>query len=118
MARVLVMYKTPKDAQAFDKYYFETHVPIAKRLPGLRKYEVSRGCVVSPAGDSGFHRIAVLHFDDMAAIHAAFASPEAGGGGRLSMMFVSKDDFSKLPKSSSVVSDWPPSNAKHIGPSI
>ena len=76
MARLLVMYKTPKDAQAFDKYYFETHVPIAKKLPGLRKYEVSRGCVVSPAGDSGFHRIAVLHFDDMAAIQAAFASPE------------------------------------------
>ena len=76
MARVLVMYKTPKDAQAFDKYYFETHVPIAKKLPGLRKYEVSRGCVVSPAGDSGFHRIAVLHFDDMAAIQAAFTSPE------------------------------------------
>jgi hypothetical protein len=22
MARLLVMYKTPKDAQAFDKYYF------------------------------------------------------------------------------------------------
>ena len=76
MARVLVMYKTPKDAQAFDKYYFETHVPIAKKLPGLRKYDVSRGCVVSPAGDSGFHRIAVLHFDDMAAIQAAFTSPE------------------------------------------
>jgi uncharacterized protein (TIGR02118 family) len=31
---------------------------------------------VSPAGDSGFHRIAVLHFDDMAAIQAAFTSPE------------------------------------------
>ena len=76
MARVLVMYRTPKDAQAFDKYYFETHVPIAKKLPGLRKYEVSRGCVVSPAGDSGFHRIAVLHFDDMAAIQAAFTSKE------------------------------------------
>jgi uncharacterized protein (TIGR02118 family) len=76
MARLLVMYKTPKDAQAFDKYYFETHVPIAKKLPGLRKYEVSRGCVVSPAGDSGFHRIAVLHFDDMAAIQAAFTSAE------------------------------------------
>ena len=34
MARVLVMYKTPKDAQAFDKYYFETHVPIAKKQIG------------------------------------------------------------------------------------
>jgi len=76
MARVMVIYRTPKDAAAFDKYYFETHVPIAKRLPGLRKYEVSQGAVGSPAGDSGVHRIAMLHFDDMAAIEAAFASPQ------------------------------------------
>jgi uncharacterized protein (TIGR02118 family) len=76
MARLLVMYKTPKDAQAFDKYYFETHVPIAKKLPGLKKYEVNRGAIGSPAGNSGWHRIAILHFDDMAAIQAAFASPE------------------------------------------
>ena len=76
MARVLAIYKTPKDAGAFDKYYFETHVPIAKKLPGLRKFEVSQGCVVAPAGDPGIHRIAILHFDDMAAIQAAFSSPE------------------------------------------
>ena len=50
MARVVVMYKTPRNASAFDKYYFETHVPIAKKIPGLRKYEVSRGAVTMPAG--------------------------------------------------------------------
>ena len=76
MARVLVMYKTPKDAAAFDKYYFETHVPIAKKLPGLKKFEVSQGCVVSPSGDGSVHRIAILHFDSMATVQAAFASPE------------------------------------------
>ena len=76
MARLLVLYKTPKDTAAFDKYYFETHVPIAKKLPGLKKYEVNQGGVGSPAGDPGIHRIAILHFDDMAAIQAAFASPE------------------------------------------
>lgn len=76
MARLVVMYKTPKQAGAFDKYYFETHVPIAKRIPGLRKYEVSHGPVVTPAGPSGFHLIATLHFDDLAAIQAAFASAE------------------------------------------
>jgi uncharacterized protein (TIGR02118 family) len=27
---------------AFDKHYFEAHVPIVKKIPGLRKYEVSR----------------------------------------------------------------------------
>jgi uncharacterized protein (TIGR02118 family) len=76
MARLLVLYKAPKDTTAFDKYYFETHVPIAKKIPGLRKYEVSQGPVVTPAGPSDFYLIAILHFDDMAAIQNAFASPE------------------------------------------
>jgi uncharacterized protein (TIGR02118 family) len=76
MARLVVMYATPKDPGAFDKYYFETHVPIAKRLPGLRKYEVSRGPVGTPAGPSRFHLIATLHFDDMEAVAQAFASPQ------------------------------------------
>lgn len=76
MARVLVLYKTPKDAAAFDDYYSKTHIPIAKKIPGLRKYEVSQGPVVTPAGPSSFHLIAILHFDDIAAIQKGFASAE------------------------------------------
>ena len=76
MARLVVMYRTPKDAAAFDKYYFETHIRTAKKIPGLKKYEVSQGPVVTPAGPSGLHLIATLHFDDLAAIQRAFASAE------------------------------------------
>jgi uncharacterized protein (TIGR02118 family) len=76
MAELVVMYKTPKDPAAFDQYYFETHIPIAKKIPGLRKYGISRGPVATPAGPSGFHLVATLTFDDMAAVLAAFASPE------------------------------------------
>ena len=76
MARIVVLYKPPKDPAAFHDYYFATHVPIAKRLPGLRKYEVSHGAVASPGGPSGVHLAAILHFDDMAAVQRAFASPE------------------------------------------
>ena len=76
MAQLVVMYRTPKDPAAFDRYYFATHVPIAKKIPGLRKYEVSEGPVATPAGASGFYLVATLRFDDMAAIQRAFASPE------------------------------------------
>ena len=76
MARLVVMYKTPKDAAAFDKYYAETHIPLAKKIPGLRKYEVSRGPIATPAGPSNLHLVAILEFDDLAAIQAAFGSPE------------------------------------------
>ena len=76
MAELVVMYKTPKDTAAFDKHYFEKHIPLAKKIPGLRKYTVSQGPVATPAGPTGFHLIATLTFDNLAAIQAGFASAE------------------------------------------
>jgi uncharacterized protein (TIGR02118 family) len=76
MAEVLVIYKTPKDPAAFDRYYAETHIPLAKKLPGLRKYQISEGIVATPAGPAGAHLIATLTFDSMAAVQAAFGSSE------------------------------------------
>jgi uncharacterized protein (TIGR02118 family) len=74
MARMVVVYSKPKDVQAFERHYFEKHVPLAKKLPGIRKYEVSHGPIMSPFGPSEAYLIATLHFDDMSAIRAAFAS--------------------------------------------
>ena len=76
MAGMVVIYTTPADAAAFDKHYFETHVPLAKQMPGLRKYEVSRGPVTVIAGSPDVYMIGALHFDDLDAMRAAFASPE------------------------------------------
>ena len=77
MAQLVVMYKTPKDSAAFDKHYAEKHIQIAKKLPGLRKYEISQGPVATPAGPSSSYRlVALLHFDNLAAIQGAFGSPE------------------------------------------
>ena len=76
MARLLVMYKTPQDAAAFDKHYFEKHVPLAKKIPGVRKYEVSQGAVTNPMGGADYHLVAILEFDTAAAIQSAFLSAE------------------------------------------
>ena len=76
MAKIIAMYKTPTDAVAFDRYYFGSHVKLAKAVPGLRSYEVTRGPVASPAGPSPFHLVAILTFDSMAAIQAALASAQ------------------------------------------
>ena len=76
MARLLVMYSKPADAAAFDAYYFKKHVPLAKTIPGLRSYEVNAGPVATPEGPSPYHLVAILTFDSMAAIGAAFASKE------------------------------------------
>jgi len=76
MARMVVVYPKPMDVEAFDRHYFGVHVPLAKAMPGLRKYEVNDGPIVSPAGASDVHRIGTLHFDDMGSLEKAFASAE------------------------------------------
>jgi len=40
MAKMTVIYQTPKDIPAFEKHYFDVHIPLAKQLPVLIKYEI------------------------------------------------------------------------------
>jgi len=76
MARLVVLYKTPKNAEAFDKHYASTHIPLAKKVPGLRKYDISHGSVGAPAGPSGIHLVATLYFDSLDTLKAGLSSPE------------------------------------------
>ena len=101
MANLVALYKKPADTVAFDAHYFSTHAPLAKKLPGLRRYEVSVGPVGTPQGDSSYHMVAILNFDSPAAIRQALSSPQgqatagdlanfAGAGVEL-LIFDSKD---------------------------
>ena len=74
-ARFLVMWETPSDPEAFDRHYRETHIPIARKLPGLRRYTLGRD--VSPVRGEPYYMVADLEWDSMEELRAAFAS-EAG----------------------------------------
>jgi uncharacterized protein (TIGR02118 family) len=76
MAKVIALYKTPADTAAFDSHYWSTHMPLAKRMPGLRTYEVSTGPVRTPTGEAPIYMLGVLTFDSMAAVQAALSSSE------------------------------------------
>jgi len=75
MAQVLVLYNTPADLAAFEKYYHETHIPLANKIPGLRSYLINAGPVQALAGSAPY-LVAELTFDSMADISAALMSPE------------------------------------------
>src|SRR5262249_40061411 len=76
MARMVVIYKKPADVKAFEKHYFETHIPLARKIPGLSKYEISHGPVTVVAGPPDVYLIGTLYFDDLDAIKKALVSPE------------------------------------------
>jgi uncharacterized protein (TIGR02118 family) len=81
MAQMVVIYRTPKNVEVFNRHYFEIHVPLAKRIPGLRKYEISDGPIATPGGTSDIHLIGTLHFDNLASIEQAFARAERQAAG-------------------------------------
>jgi len=74
--RMVVIYRTPQDPEAFDNHYYNVHVPLAKRLPGLQRYEVGRRPIATPAGDAEPYIVAILYFDSLDALRQAFATPE------------------------------------------
>ena len=90
MARVVVMFRTPKDTVAFDEHYFDTHVELAKMLPGLRKYEILQG--PAAVDDEAFHLVATFYFDDADAANWALASPEGKAAEADRRIFVPDDN--------------------------
>lgn len=63
------------DVEAFEKYYREVHVPLAKALPGVKRYTRSQ---VRPSArrQVPFYRIAELYWEDMDALRRALSSPQ------------------------------------------
>jgi uncharacterized protein (TIGR02118 family) len=74
VVRYLVLFDNPEDAEAFDRHYHNVHLPLAKALPGVRRFSISR----SPASVRGepYYMVVALDWDDMPSLQKAFRSPE------------------------------------------
>lgn len=106
MVKLVALYKKPANVQDFDDQYFNTHLPLANKMPGLRKVEVAR-ITGSPAGESEYHLMAELYFDSKEDMQAAMSSPE-GRASTKNLMSFAKDvsyfmfaDIEKIPAGAS-----------------
>ncbi|MGO0062957.1 EthD family reductase [Brevibacillus fluminis] len=89
MVKLVAVYKKPEDVEAFDRHYFEVHAPLAEKMPGLIKMEVSK-IYGSPAGESNLHLIAEMYFETRDALMEALSSPEGRAAGKDLMGFAGK----------------------------
>jgi uncharacterized protein (TIGR02118 family) len=76
---LVAQYAQPDDPEAFDKAYFETHMPLIRKVPGLRGVDVWR--VQRTLMGEGCYMLAVMHFDDEDVLKAAMRSPEMQAAG-------------------------------------
>lgn len=100
VAKIIALYKQPPDAKAFDNKYYDEHIPLAQKIPGLQLIEISK-VNGAPAGDPAYYMMAELYFDNLDAVKTGMASPEglaarknieSFAGGLVTMMFAEVQD--------------------------
>jgi uncharacterized protein (TIGR02118 family) len=81
MVKLVVAYHTPSDPAHFDAYFAGTHAPIAKKIPGLRRFETGKVLGTPDGSPAPYYFIAELTFDDAEALQAGMASAEGQAAG-------------------------------------
>jgi uncharacterized protein (TIGR02118 family) len=73
---IVVIYKRPDLTQEqFRRHLQEIHGPLARNLPGLRKYMQNFVCE-DPTRKPGWDAVVELYFDNWSSMEAAWASPQ------------------------------------------
>jgi uncharacterized protein (TIGR02118 family) len=76
MYKLYAIWTVPADADAFERYYEDTHVPIAAAIPGLRELTLVRTADGLGDATEHYHRVAELLWDSEAEFEAAQDTPE------------------------------------------
>ncbi len=77
--KLVALYKQPADPAAFDKAYFDTHIPLIQQVPGLQRTVITR-FTRTLMGD-GLYMMAEMYFADQDALKAAMRSREMAAAG-------------------------------------
>lgn len=82
--KILAVWSAPKaeDVEAFEQYYRDTHVPLARACPGLRRLVLTRTDRGLEDSEPAFYRVAELLFDDPDTLEESARSPEVAEDAR------------------------------------
>ena len=89
MVKLVAIYAPPDDMETFENHYREVHTPLVRKMPGLKKVEVSR-FFGSPGGKPRYHMMAEMYFEDKDALFASVNSPDGKAAGKDLMGFAGK----------------------------
>jgi uncharacterized protein (TIGR02118 family) len=74
--KLTVVYDNPKDPAVFEQHYRDTHIPLAGKIPNLKRAELAKVFPKEDGSPTPAYRVAELYFDDYDTACAAIASPE------------------------------------------
>ena len=77
--KLIALFKHPADMAAFEEAYFNTHLPLISKVPGLEKTVITR-CTRTLMGE-GYYLMAEMYFRDAEALKAGMKSAEMAQAG-------------------------------------
>jgi len=77
--KLVTLYRQPPDPAVFDEAYFNTHIPLVQKVPGLQKTVITR-FTRTLSGES-FYMMAEMHFIDEDALKRGMKSEEMNVAG-------------------------------------
>jgi uncharacterized protein (TIGR02118 family) len=92
--KLVILFKRDDDLDDLRRRWSEEFVPLAERMPGLRRITVSH-VHGGPAGLTDFVLIHELHFDSLMALTTAMASPEGVAAGQC-LVRIARDNAALL----------------------
>lgn len=86
MVKLIALYTQPEDKESFNDKYYNEHIPLTKKVPGIERVEISE-MYGTPGGESKYYLMAELYFKDKEALDTAMRSPEMRAAGKNLMSF-------------------------------
>lgn len=76
MEKVTVLYGHPTSPDDFEQYYENTHLPLAGKMKGVARIELTKFSAGPDGGRPAYYRMAELYFDTPAQLQETLGSPE------------------------------------------
>jgi uncharacterized protein (TIGR02118 family) len=77
--KLVALYKQPQDPAAFEQSYFNSHLPLISKVPGLERIVITR--FTRTLMGEIFFMMAEMYFTDESALKAGMRSPEMAAAG-------------------------------------
>jgi len=76
MIKLVALYGPPQDPAHFDRYYRQVHVPLARKIPRVRRFTIHKVVGSPQEGPPPFYCLTEVYWDDLRTARRALASPD------------------------------------------
>jgi len=76
MIKVTVIYGHPTDSAVFENYYTNNHLPIAAKMTGHKKLELTKFLSAADSGKPFYYRMAEFWYANLETMQKAMSSQE------------------------------------------